>query len=88
MAIRIALLKCCALCGPDADIEGKSTSKFLDFSKLNVDEYVIEGLFIGIKWFLSILEGRNNKKEIELMKRLKMTLEELEKSVKDSSIQN
>jgi hypothetical protein len=57
--IRDSLLKCCAFCGPDSELEqSKITSKFLDLSKITLDEYAYEGLILSIKWYLSVLETR------------------------------
>ena len=72
------------MCGPDAEIEGqKLTSSFLDLSKIKIDEYVGEGLLICIKWYQSVLDERQNKKDNDFMKKLKTTYEEIEKYFKE-----
>lgn len=82
--IREALLKCSAICGPDSDFESsKITSKFLDLSKVTLDEYACEGMLICIKWYLSFLEESKNKKDADFYKKLKVTYEEIERALKD-----
>jgi len=64
-AIRSSLLKACALCGPDGELRQseKVTSKFLDLSKITNDDYTLEGINIGIKWYVGVLDhsGKNKK---------------------------
>ena len=44
--IRHSMLKVCAISGPDSELAptGKATSKFLDLAKINLDEYVLDGI--------------------------------------------
>lgn len=54
-------MKCSAFCGPDSDLANeKITSKFLDLSKIHDEEYECEGLLICLKWYMNILEERQN----------------------------
>ena len=45
------------------------------------DENTFEGLAICIKWFCDVLEPSKHKKDLDMSRKVKMTLEEIEKSV-------
>lgn len=83
------MIRCCAVCGPDSDLDlshnGKTSSKFLDFAKIMLDDYATEALMICGKWFMSVLEPRTQKKEIDLGKKLKIAMEDFEKQVKEAA---
>jgi len=65
-AIRKAVLKLCALCGPDAEADGtqtKITTKFIDMARLLDDDYVYEGLLLCASWFAKVLDGTANSQQ-------------------------
>lgn len=86
--IRQAVLNCCAFCGPDSEFEpGKqTTTKFLDLERIaSDDEYEWEGLTICVKWYIGILEGSDGgktaKRDLDIMKKLKTILEDINRTV-------
>ena len=59
-AIRQALLKACAVCGPDSQTQDSNVStKFIDIGRIQYDDYIFEGIQICIKWYLIVLESTN-----------------------------
>ena len=77
MMIRKILLRVCAICGPDQ--ESMPGHKFLDLTKLEHDDYYLEGLQICLKWFANILEaiGKKGKKDTDTIKKVQATLDEI-----------
>lgn len=60
------MLKACAICGPDSEItDSKVSAKFIDLSKVDLDDYVFEGIQICIRWYIIVLESSaiNEKNE-------------------------
>ena len=58
-SIRQALLKACAVCGPDAELTDSKyqSSKFLEFAKVTQEDQVFEGIQICIRWYAIVLES-------------------------------
>ena len=83
--IRQAVLFCCAFCGPDSEFESnKISGNFLDLERIvGDDEYEGEGLIIGIKWYMGILDDRSAKKDGDTIKKLRAIVEDFEKTIKE-----
>ena len=83
--IRQAVLFCCAFCGPDSEFESnKISGSFFDLERIvGDDEYESEGLIIGIKWYMGILDDRSAKKDGDTIKKLRAIVEDFEKAIKE-----
>ena len=90
--IRRMIVKICAICGPDAEVNPikGSTYSFLNLTQICSDDYLFEALQISLKWFARLLEGtidtkqasnvkgpKGDKKAIETRKKINETLAEI-----------
>lgn len=61
----------------------KSQIKFLDFAKLTVPKYQIDGLIICIQWYLEVLDKQTTRKNQDFHRKLKVVMEEIKARMKD-----
>lgn len=75
--IRQAVVKVCALCGPDDETE-PGQPKLLDLTKLTDDDYQYEALSVCVKWQCQQLDAnpKKTKKDIDSVKKLQACFEE------------
>lgn len=64
--------------GPEGGKGGNKTQvKFLDFAKLSVPAYQMEGLIICVQWYLEVLDKQTTRKNQDFHRKLKIVMEEI-----------